>query len=80
MLPLAQSLGCRTDELADTSTIDGFQGWKSSVVILVLLHSPDAVAHSSLLVTEGPFAPKDITCKTTKIDLLSSGKPRADII
>ena len=39
MLRLAQSLGCRTDELAEVSTIDGFQGREGSVVILDLVRT-----------------------------------------
>lgn len=39
MLRLAQSLGYRTDELADTSTVDGFQGREDSVVTLDLVRT-----------------------------------------
>ena len=39
MLRLAQTLGCPAEHLADISTIDGFQGRESSVVILDLVRT-----------------------------------------
>ena len=39
MLRLAQSLGYRIDELAEVSTIDGFQGQKGFVIILDLVRT-----------------------------------------
>lgn len=37
MLRFSKSLGCRTDELVETSTIDDFQDRKGSIVILDLV-------------------------------------------
>lgn len=39
LLRLTQKLGCHAEDLADTSTIDGFQGRESSVVILDLVRT-----------------------------------------
>lgn len=41
MLRLAQKSGCHVKDLADMSTIDGFQGLESVVVILDLVTTED---------------------------------------